>query len=73
MRDANVTTRPCGSASGAYRGMWQHHLGHHGPAWCQRGAKDKWAKWIGPTGIVGPVSGIVKGGGRTKPSGQRKL
>ena len=26
------------------------------------GATAKWDEWIGPTGIVGPISGIVRGG-----------
>ena len=34
-------------------------------------AEDKWAKWIGPTGIVGPVKGRDKGG-RHGPSGRHK-
>ena len=51
--------------------MWQHrHVSTHQPAnWTGtnpheslRGAMAKWAEWIGPTGIVGPVSRIVKGG-----------
>ena len=35
-------------------------------------AKGKVGKWIGPTGIVGPMIGRDKGGGRTRPSGQCK-
>ena len=55
LRDANVEMRPCGSASEACKDTWQRHLGLHGPVWRQRGARHKWAMWIGPTGIVGPV------------------
>ena len=45
----------------ACKGMWQCHLGHHGPEWGRHGAKDKLAKWIRPMGIVGPVSIILRG------------
>ena len=52
---------------------WQRHQGRHGPMRANVGAyvvQRNRAKLIGPTGIVGPGDRI---GGRTRPSGRRKL
>ena len=40
------------------------------PRGCLLGAMVKWAEWIGPTSIVGPVSGIVRGR-CNRPNGRR--
>ena len=64
LRGADLATRTRGSATWANTDPRGHLRGAQ--------AKGKWAKRIGPTGIVGPIIGVEIRGGIIRPIGRHK-